>query len=126
MISSWSSVAQVGAPDPLSLDAPVGEGTGVSLGDLLVDRTAASPFDQVVSRLVSEEVHRLIGRLEDRERRVVELRFGLGGAEPLTLDATGRQLGGLSRERVRQIELGALAKLRHACAASESGALVAG
>jgi len=102
--------AAVGAAHvSVSLNQPLGsEGSG-ELGDALVDREAADPFSQTEETLRGEAVRRALDTLSERERHILELRFGFEG-DSQTLDAVARELG-LTRERVRQIEGHALAKL---------------
>ena len=97
------------AQTPVSLEQPVGNGGGSLLGDLLTD-DAPSPFERVTAGVDGDVVRSLLGVLEDRERRVLELRYGLRGYDPCTRPQIGRQLK-LSVERIRQIEVGALEKL---------------
>ncbi len=98
--------------DPTSLDAPVGEdGDGV-MGELIEDTTAVAPADAASAEALKSDLHRLLDELSPRERRVLEQRFGLGGLQPHTLEQVGDDLN-LTRERIRQIEAKALAKLRH-------------
>ncbi len=93
----------------VSLNRPIGsEGDG-ELGDLFNDPTAGSPEDEAVDSLRRVEVRRAIATLPERERRIIELRFGVGG-EPVALEAIGKELG-ITRERVRQLEAQALKKL---------------
>ena len=96
--------------DPVSLETPVGDGE-TRYGDLLEDATAEQPPDAAATRLRSRELAVALGRLSARERRVVALRYGLGGEPPQTLDAVGEGLG-ITRERVRQLEQRALDELR--------------
>jgi DNA-directed RNA polymerase sigma subunit (sigma70/sigma32) len=96
----------------------------MTLGDVLVDATAATPLDEVLARLLSAQIRAVLASLDPRERRVVELRFGLDGGEPRTLEAAGRELGSLSSERVRQIEVVAMTKLRDRCRSLELADLV--
>jgi RNA polymerase primary sigma factor len=117
-------LVQVTAPEPISLDQPVGEETSATLGDVLVDRSATTPLDEVVPRLLRPQLRAVLASLDPRERRVVELRFGLDNGEPLTLETAGRELGGLSRERVRQLEAAAMVKLRDRCRPLGFAALV--
>lgn len=95
---------------PVSLELSVGEDDDGYLGDLIEDEAALAPPDVVGQELLGEEVRGLLQGLSNRERKVVALRYGLGGDSALTLDEVGTQLG-VTRERVRQIEKGALAKL---------------
>lgn len=96
---------------PVSLDRPVGE-DGSQLGDFIADQTVAQPEEQSNASLLREELNRTLESLTPRERRVIELRFGLGNEYSRTLVEVGTELG-LSKERIRQIEKEALAKLRH-------------
>ena len=98
--------------DPTSLDAPVGEdGDGV-MGELIEDTTAVAPAEAASAEALKTDLQRLLGELSPRERQVLEQRFGLGGVQPHTLEQVGDDLN-LTRERIRQIEAKALAKLRH-------------
>jgi RNA polymerase primary sigma factor len=91
-----------------SLDKPIGDdGDGAELGDLIAVADATQPEEEVVVSLEEEVLRRAVARLPEQQRRVVELRYGFGGAEPMTLVQAGRELG-LSPERVREIELKAL------------------
>ncbi len=96
-----------------SLDAPVNGEEGRSfLGDLIADQSNSEPLDQVERGIHQEQLGRWLSHLTDQERQVLELRFGLEGEERHTLAEIGRMLE-VSRERVRQVELKALRKLRH-------------
>ncbi|MGB5136128.1 MAG: RpoD/SigA family RNA polymerase sigma factor [Prochlorococcaceae cyanobacterium] len=96
-----------------SLDAPVNGDEGRSfLGDLIADTTVEEPLDRVERGMHHEQLSRWLTHLSDQERQVLELRFGLEGQERHTLAEIGRQLD-VSRERVRQVELKALRKLRN-------------
>jgi RNA polymerase sigma factor (sigma-70 family) len=105
------------APDLVSLSAGIGE-DDTELGDLLADRDAESPFDAAVTSLASADLGRLLNFLNDREREILSLRFGLDGTQPRTLDEVGKQFN-VTRERIRQIEAKALTKLRHPCSARQ-------
>ncbi len=104
------------ARTPLSLDAPTGENEETAIGVLLSDRTAASPEDEALARELAERLERAMEPLTAREQEVVRLRFGFSSEREHTLAEVGRKLG-LSRERVRQIESRAVAKLRRSHAA---------
>jgi RNA polymerase primary sigma factor len=100
------------AQDPVSLQAPVGETEDSSLGDLIEDADAVAPVEQAAFVLLREHIETILSTLGDREKRVVQLRYGLTDGEPHTLEEIGRVFG-VTRERVRQIEAKTLAKLRH-------------
>ena len=97
--------------NPVSLETPVGENGEDSLGDMVEDRTEATPEEAMEQLVQKEEVSELLESLSDRERQVIRLRYGLDGGKPGTLEEIGEQLG-VTRERVRQIEARALEKLR--------------
>ena len=98
---------------PISLELPVGEDEEQELGDVLADEASTSPEEAATTRTMKQEVQEVLEDvLTPRERLVLQLRFGLGNGHTFPLEQVGRQLG-ITRERVRQIEAGALAKLRH-------------
>lgn len=98
---------------PISLELPVGEDEEQELGDVLADEASTSPEEAATTRTMKQEVQDVLEDvLTPRERLVLQLRFGLGNGHTFPLEQVGRQLG-ITRERVRQIEAGALAKLRH-------------
>jgi RNA polymerase primary sigma factor len=94
---------------PLSLETPIGE--DAMLGDFLQDTTVAAPTESLMAADVSSQLDRALGELSPKEREILRLRFGLGDAEPLTLEQVGQRFA-LTRERIRQIEGQALQKLR--------------
>ncbi len=97
---------------PVSLELPVGEDEEQELGDVLADTESASPEDLATTQTLKDEVQRVLESvLTPRERLVLQLRFGLNNSQAHPLEQVGRELG-ITRERVRQIEAGALAKLR--------------
>jgi RNA polymerase sigma factor (sigma-70 family) len=97
---------------PLSLSEPLGEDGDSELGDVVADRTAMSPFDAAAASLLCGEVAKMMMGLDEREREILRLRFGLDRGEPRTLDEVGVHFS-LTRERIRQIEARAMSKLRH-------------
>jgi RNA polymerase primary sigma factor len=103
--------AQRVAPDPVSLFAHVGD-DDAELIDFLEDRNAEAPFEVAAAAMQSLELRAVLRSLSEREQRVLELRFGLIGDRPYTLEEVGQQFS-LTRERIRQIEAKALSKLRH-------------
>ena len=99
------------AQEPISLETPVGEEDDSELGDLLEDSGAVAPPEAVTTSLQREQLGLVLDGLGHRERKVIELRFGLRGEEPRTLEEIGRRFG-VTRERIRQIESRTLAKLK--------------
>lgn len=97
--------------NPVSLETPVGENGEDSLGDMVEDKTEATPEEAMEVLVRREEVQELLSTLSDRERQVVNLRYGLGENRTHTLEEIGEQLG-VTRERVRQIEARAMEKMR--------------
>ena len=99
-------------PDPVSLDTPVGEDEDSPLSSFITAGTQAEPEKATEAALLKEQVRQLLGTLDERERRVLELRYGIGGDRARTLEEVGKEFG-VTRERIRQIEAKALRKLRH-------------
>ncbi|HVZ12748.1 MAG TPA: RNA polymerase sigma factor RpoD [Patescibacteria group bacterium] len=97
---------------PASLDTPVGDEEDSYLGDFIYDITAPTLFDTASRGLLKEQLNSVLGTLSDRERRVLEERFGLRDGKPKTLEEVGKMFA-VTRERIRQIEAKALRKLRH-------------
>jgi RNA polymerase primary sigma factor len=95
---------------PVSLEKPIGEEEESELGDFVEDESAESPFDTATLSLRREDVEHALSALPERERQVIELRFGLSGSQPCTLEEVGRAFG-VTRERIRQIENNTLKKL---------------
>ena len=95
---------------PVSLEKPIGEEEESSLGDFVPDEAAESPFETASTSLRREDIELALASLPDRERMVIELRFGLSGEQPATLEEVGRAFG-VTRERIRQIENNTLKKL---------------
>jgi RNA polymerase primary sigma factor len=97
---------------PVSLEKPVGDEDDSELGDFVADDTVAEPFEEASEHLQKEGVRKALSALPERERQVIELRYGLTGMEPLTLEEVGNTFG-VTRERIRQIENNTLKKLQH-------------
>ena len=95
---------------PVSLEKPIGEEEESELGDFVKDDQAESPFDTASLQLRREDIQRALDSLPERERKVIELRFGLTGSQPCTLEEVGRAFG-VTRERIRQIENNTLKRL---------------
>ena len=98
--------------EPMSLETPVGAEESSLLGDFIEDTTEPGPVDAASKQLLKEQVRSILGSLSDREREVLEMRFGLKDGQSHTLEEVG-QFFGVTRERIRQIEAKALRKLRH-------------
>jgi RNA polymerase primary sigma factor len=94
-----------------SLDGTVDEESVTRLSDLIRDETIQEPFENVFSLTLQDTLGSVLHQLSDREMRILQLRFGLAGVGPLTLEETGKMLG-ITRERVRQIQEKAITKLR--------------
>jgi len=95
---------------PISLEKPIGDEEDTELGDFVEDETADSPFELAIENLRRENVRKALDALPEREREVIEMRFGLKGHEARTLEEVGRAFG-VTRERIRQIENTTLKKL---------------
>ena len=98
--------------EPVSLETPIGEEEDSQLGDFIEDSQAIVPADAASFSMLQEQLTQVLDGLAERERKVIELRFGLVDGHPRTLEEVGREFG-VTRERIRQIESKTLAKLRH-------------
>ncbi|HHU22163.1 MAG TPA: sigma-70 family RNA polymerase sigma factor [Clostridiales bacterium] len=97
---------------PISLETPIGDSGTIYLGDLIEDTELVSPENEAMNYSLRAEIFKQLQTLNERERKVLEMRFGLNGQEPQTLESVGNHFG-VTRERIRQIEAKALRKLRH-------------
>jgi RNA polymerase primary sigma factor len=100
------------AQEPVSLESPVGEEEDSSLGDFIEDPDAVIPVDAASFLLMQEQIERILHSLSEREKRVIQMRFGMVDGQPRTLEEVGSEFG-VTRERIRQIESKTLSKLRH-------------
>jgi RNA polymerase sigma factor (sigma-70 family) len=100
------------AVDTVSLDEPVRDDGDAELGDFVEDRNAVAPFDHAATSLLPGEIAKVLSVLDERERTILTLRFGLDGGGERTLEEVAEHFG-LTRERIRQIEARAMSKLRH-------------
>jgi RNA polymerase primary sigma factor len=98
--------------EPVSLETPIGEEEDSKLGDFLEDQTALAPAEAASHQLLKEQVEDVLDSLTERERKVLQLRFGLDDGRSRTLEEVGKEFH-VTRERIRQIEAKALRKLRH-------------
>jgi RNA polymerase primary sigma factor len=98
--------------EPMSLETPVGTEDNSSLADFIEDESVLGPADQASRQLLKEQMQDVLDGLSERERKVLELRFGLQDGQTRTLEEVGQEFG-VTRERIRQIEAKALRKLRH-------------
>ncbi len=96
---------------PVSLEKPIGDEEESELGDFVADDAVEEPFEAATENLQREDIQKALDALPERERQVIELRYGLRGHEPLTLEEVGRAFG-VTRERIRQIENNTLRKLK--------------
>ena len=97
---------------PISLEAPIGEEGDRQLGDFIEDQNAVAPPDAALKQLLKEQIEDVLSSINPRERRVLQLRFGLEDGRSRTLEEVGKEFN-VTRERIRQIEAKALRKLRH-------------
>ena len=95
-----------------SLETPIGDEDDSQLGDFIEDTKQMSPYEMTSQRLLRENIEEVLSALSEREAKVLEMRFGLNGQKPMTLEEVGREFG-VTRERIRQIEAKALRKLKH-------------
>lgn len=100
------------APEPLSLETPIGEEEDSHLADFVEDQEAMSPAEAAANILLRREIEDALGKLTPREREVIRMRFGLDDGSPRTLEEVGKYFK-VTRERIRQIEAKALKKLKH-------------
>ena len=100
------------AQEPVSLDTPVGEDGESTIGSFIAAEDANDPADLASEVLMNEKLRSILNELTPREKRVLELRYGLVDGRMWTLEEVGREFG-VTRERIRQIEAKALRKLRH-------------
>ena len=98
--------------EPISLELPIGDEDNSTLGDFIEDEEASAPLDEATKEILREQVHTSLGALSERERHVLEMRFGLIDGKDHTLEEVSQHFD-LTRERIRQIESKALRKLRH-------------
>ncbi|MCI0635978.1 MAG: sigma-70 family RNA polymerase sigma factor, partial [Actinobacteria bacterium] len=98
--------------EPVSLETPIGEEEDSHLGDFIEDSDAIVPVDAASFILLQEQLESVLHTLSEREKKVIQLRFGLLDGHPRTLEEVGREFG-VTRERIRQIESKTLSKLRH-------------
>ena len=101
------------AQRPTSLDAPVNDGEATEYGEIISDESASDPLEMLTDKNLHDQIGGLLSILNERERRIIDERFGLTGLKPMLLEDVGREFG-VSRERIRQLQNSALAKMRKA------------
>ncbi len=107
---------------PTSLDAPVNEGEATEYGEIISDERATSPLDALADKNLHGQLDGLLDLLDERERRIIDERFGLSGRKALTLEEVGVEFG-VTRERIRQLQNSALTKMRNALSKREKPAI---
>ena len=103
---------------PTSLDSPINEGESTEFGEVISDERAVNPLDSLSDKNLHGELDGLLSLLDERERRIIDERFGLNGRKALTLEEVGREFG-VTRERIRQLQNTALTKMRRALSKKE-------
>jgi RNA polymerase primary sigma factor len=103
---------------PASLDAPIGDDDSTEFGESIGDEDSQTPFESLRDKNLLNEMDDLLKVLDDREKKIIAQRFGLGGGKPKTLENVAKNFG-ITRERIRQLQNTALAKLRHALSKKE-------
>ena len=98
---------------PTSLDAPISDGEATEYGEIISDESASDPLEMLTDKNLQDQIVGLLAILNDRERRIIDERFGLNGLKPMLLEDVGREFG-VSRERIRQLQNSALTKMRNA------------
>jgi RNA polymerase primary sigma factor len=101
------------AQRPASLDAPINEGEATEYGEIISDEAASDPLEMLTDKNLQDQIGGLLSILNERERKIIDERFGLNGLKPMLLEDVGREFG-VSRERIRQLQNSALAKMRKA------------
>ena len=97
--------------ETVSLETPVGGDAEASLADFIEDEYAAHPHNQAAEKMMKEDLRKTLEGLPDRERTILEMRYGLDGSEPMTLEQVGKRFG-VTRERIRQMEIRTLKRLK--------------
>jgi RNA polymerase primary sigma factor len=118
MVASKVSQLKTAAIRPASLDAPIGEDDSTEFGEIVGDAEAQDPFELLRDKDLRDEVGDLLDVLDERERKIINSRFGLDGAKPKTLEEVGEKFG-VTRERIRQLQNIALHKMRRALSKKE-------
>ena len=103
---------------PASLDAPVGDEDSTEFGELVGDEAAVDPFESLSDKNIQMEVGEVMDQLDEREKKIINARFGLDGTDPITLEEVGDKFG-VTRERIRQLQNIALGKMRRAISKRE-------
>jgi RNA polymerase primary sigma factor len=101
------------AQRPTSLDAPINDGEATEYGEIIGDESISDPLEMLTDKNLHDQIGGLLSILNERERRIIDERFGLNGLKPMLLEDVGREFG-VSRERIRQLQNSALSKMRNA------------
>lgn len=109
---------KLSASRPTSLDAPLSDENSTEFSEILSDTTAFNPFEQLREKDKGEDLEEVLAKLDERERCIIDSRFGLNGAEPITLEEVGAKMG-VTRERIRQLQNLALKKMKRALQGKE-------
>ena len=120
MLPSKVAQLKMAAARPTSLDAPMSEDSTTEFSEVLMDQMAFNPFDQLNEKDMYGELNDLLEQLDERERNILNSRFGLDGSEPITLEEVGANMG-VTRERIRQLQNSAITKMRRAFQGRGSG-----
>lgn len=110
------------AQRPTSLDAPINEGEATEYGEVISDEAASDPLEMLTDKNLQDQIGGLLSILNERERKIIDERFGLNGLKPMLLEDVGREFG-VSRERIRQLQNSALTKMRNALMKKDKPAL---
>jgi RNA polymerase primary sigma factor len=110
------------AQRPTSLDAPINEGEATEFGEVISDEAASDPLEMLTDKNLHDQIGGLLSILNERERKIIDERFGLNGLKPMLLEDVGREFG-VSRERIRQLQNSALTKMRNALMKKDKPAL---
>ena len=113
MRSSKIAQLKMSATRPTSLDAPLNDDSATEFSEIIMDEMACNPFEQLNEKDMHTDLTELLTQLDERERQIINSRFGLDGSDPITLEEVGANMG-VTRERIRQLQNTAISKMRRA------------